>query len=286
MRFWLLLPVLVAFCGQAGAEDGWVSVGSTQVVAPAKKPSDNTGPSQYQSLPSTSGGIPSSEPVAGALPQLSGTISGDSDSGLVNELLAQVEQLQQEVAMLRGKVEEQAARQQMLEQSQQDRYLDLDRRVSALTTGGYSQTVADTATPTGKTPAKPASEAYRDAMELVRAKKFGEAAAAFDQFTTQYPDDALVANATYWAGEVYLIDNKLDLAAERFSTVTEKFPQHSKAADATYKLGVTLDRQGKKPEARKVLNQVITQYAGKADGTVALARSYLDKMSAVQNTGA
>ncbi len=274
MRFWLLLPALVAFCGQAGAEEGWVSVGSTQVVAPAQKPTRNTGPSQSQS-PSNS------VPQAGdtSLPQLSGTIPSDSSPGLVNELLAQVEQLQQEVAMLRGKVEEQAIRQQMLEQSQQDRYLDLDRRLTQLST----QSPATAAGPVAAAaPLPPASDAYRDAMELVRAKKFNDAAKAFDEFTVNYPDDALVANAMYWAGEVYLIDNKLELASERFSKVVETYPKHSKTADATYKLGVTLDRQGKKDEARKVLSQVISQYAGKADGTVALAKSYLDKMSPSQ----
>lgn len=274
MRFWLLLPVLVAFCGQAGAEEGWVSVGSTQVVAPAQKPTRNTGSSQSQSPTN-------SLPQAGdaSLPQLSGAIPSDTSPGLVNELLAQVEQLQQEVAMLRGKVEEQAIRQQMLEQSQQDRYLDLDRRLTQLTTQPPATATGPVA---AATPLPPASEAYRDAMELVRAKKFNDAAKAFDEFSVNYPDDALVANAMYWAGEVYLIDNKLDLAAERFSQVVETYPGHSKTADATYKLGVTLDRQGKKDEARQVLSRVISQFAGKADGTVALAKSYLDKMSPVQ----
>ena len=271
MRYWLLLPALAAFCSQAGAEEGWVSVGSTQVVAPAKKPAENPGPSRLpSSLPETSGTIP----------QLSGTLPGDSSQGLVSELLAQVEQLQQEVTMLRGKVEEQSARQQMLEQSQQDRYLDLDRRLTLLTSGSVIPATTTSESPAAsEAPLKPASDAYREAMELVRAKKFSEAAAGFDQFAKQYPDDALVANALYWAGEVYLIDGKLDLAGERFSSVIESYPEHGKAADATYKLGVTLDRQGKKAEARTMLNRVMTQFSGKADGTVALAKSYLEKMT-------
>jgi tol-pal system protein YbgF len=262
----VLTLALVAVAAAASADDDWVSVGATRVVAPASStPVDTT---QRNFSPSITQSV--AAPAA--------------DNTLVSELLTQIEQMQEEIAMLRGRVEEQDNQIQTIQQEQQDRYLDLDRRIAALMVAepvidDVPKVVATSGSNVASsTPSVAPGDAYKAAMTLVREKKFSEAGAAFDAFVSQYPSDPLVPNARYWSGEVNLVDGQLDRAAERFRTVIGDFPDSAKAADAAYKLGVTMHRKGDDQQARMWLQQVIDRYAGKADGTVSLAKSYLGKI--------
>lgn len=261
----LILPLALAVAASAVAEDEWVSVGANRTVAPA----------QPETLPPSSSS--SVTPVA-TLAQP----AAESDAGndLLSELLFQVEQMQQEIAMLRSQVETQDKQLQTMKQEQQARYLDLDRRVASLVRQPVVQKPATDTPVVAATPQLSAADAYKAAMTLVREKKFVEANQAFADFVTHYPDDALAANAWYWNGEVYLVQSKLPEAEKAFTQVVEHHGDHQKAPDATYKLGVTLHKQGKTEQARNWLNKVIERYTGKADSTVRLAKSYLEKMPA------
>lgn len=260
MKRLVVTIALASFAASASSQDGWVSVGATRVVAPASSSTDTSQPSTpatFTSSPSTS-----------------------SSDNLVSELLTQVEQMQGEIANLRGQLEQQQAVIQRMERSQQDRYLDLDRRISMLAT--QPQDAPTTAAPTSSEnteAAIPSGDAYRAAMELVRAKKFPEARAAFDNFIESYPEDPLTVNAIYWAGEVSLVTGDTEIAEARFRRILDNYPEHTKAPDATYKLGVALHRKGDDAGATQYLNQVITQYSGKADSTVSLAKAYLKKVT-------
>ena len=258
MKRLVVTLALTASSVSALADDGWVSVGSTQVVAPA-----------------------SSEPVV--TPDQSPILAPSANPGgdLLTELMLQVEQMKTEIASLRGQLEEQQAKVRRMEASQQDRYLDLDSRISALTLAPPavdSQEITQTETDTDGEALPPAGEAYKSAMQLVRDKKFAEARKAFDSFAENYAGDALAVNAIYWSGEVSMVEGKLDVAEARFRTVKEDHSDHSKAADASYKLAVVLDKSGKKAESKALLQEVISQYAGRSDSTVSLAQAYLKKM--------
>ncbi|MEE3210673.1 MAG: YbgF trimerization domain-containing protein [Pseudomonadota bacterium] len=259
MKRLVVTLALAASSVSALSDDGWVSVGSTQVVAPA-----------------------SSEPVV--TPDQSPILAPSANPGgdLLTELMLQVEQMKTEIASLRGQLEEQQAKVRRMEASQQDRYLDLDSRISALTlappaVNSQEVTQAEADNNDGEA-LPPAGEAYKSAMQLVRDKKFAEAREAFDSFAENYAGDALAVNAIYWSGEVSMVEGKLDVAEARFRTVKEDHSGHSKAADASYKLAVVLDKSGKKAESKALLQEVISQYAGKSDSTVSLAQAYLKKM--------
>lgn len=259
MKRFVVTLALTGLSVSALSDDGWVSVGSTQVVAPASSEPVVT-PDQSPIL------VPSANP------------GGD----LLTELMLQVEQMKMEIASLRGQLEEQQAKVKRMEASQQDRYLDLDSRISALTLAQPAveqQEATNSVTDTSGEDLPPAGEAYKSAMQLVRDKKFAEAREAFDSFAENYAGDALAVNAIYWAGEVSMVEGKLDVAEARFRTVKEDHGDHSKAADASYKLAVVLDKSGKKAESKALLQEVISQYAGKSDSTVSLAQAYLKKMS-------
>ena len=260
----VFLPLALTLVVSAQAEE-WVSVGESQSVAPAVPVS---GPAVSQ--PDSSIDLPLVHEERNAQ-------SGD----LVSELLLQVEQMQQEMGMLRSLVEQQQQQIQSMQQVQQERYLDLDRRVAALLQAPATSNAGTPATvvssQSNDLPA--ADDAYKAAMTLVREKKFPQAITAFEDFSRHYSDSPLVANALYWAGEVQLVEGNTTAAKTNFQRVVTEYPDSNKAADATYKLGTTLHKEGDIEQAKVWLQKVIDQYSGRADATVQLAKSYLAKIS-------
>ena len=159
-------------------------------------------------------------------------------------------QLQQEVTLLRGMLEEQSYKIKQMEQDQLDRYKDIDSRLSGMNSapasgsGGAGPEVADTQEPAanaGASAAPPDPEReklmYDASFDLVKARDFEKAAQAFTAFLRRYPDSQYAGNAQYWLGEVYLVQSDLESAGRAFAQVISRYPDHRKESDAMYKLG-------------------------------------------------
>jgi tol-pal system protein YbgF len=185
-----------------------------------------------------------------------------------------VEAMQQEIAELRGTVEVQSHTIEMLQKQQQQRYLDLDRRMAEL----MSKSSAPTSSDDGKPDALSADELYASAMSFIKKKDFAQALKQLDVFAKTYPQHTLAANAFYWSGEVQLVEGNFDLAIRQFKTVVDHHPKHNKAADSHYKLAVSYDRSGDAVKAKEMLQQVIKQYPGISDSAVRLAERYLGRL--------
>ena len=285
----LIIPLALVVSASASAGD-WVSVGASSQGAPATST------------------IQSGNPVATVAPVAPVTaVNMPAQGNLMNELLMQIEQMQQEIAQLRGTVESQSMKIKRLEKDSETRYLDLDRRLVFLTTanGGAatapsgssaassastvsssassasaSASSASAATASEPTSSASAEDAYNAAMGMVKEKQFAAANKAFEQFVKTYPNDTLTANAYYWNGEVYMVRGELASAITSFRKVIDQYPDHVKTPDATYKYAVALDKSGDKAGAVEWLKTVVKRYSGKADATVRLAQSYLDKINA------
>ncbi|WP_305856038.1 tol-pal system protein YbgF [Balneatrix alpica] len=217
-------------------------------------------------------------PAYGGNVQVIGQGGGRADPGLYEQLQA----LQREVQVLRGMVEQQSYQIEQLKTDQRDRYMDLDRRLSQVSSGANSSAAsADTgSSPSAASSAAPAAsgseqEAYMAAFELVRQRSFDQAAQAYEAFLQTYPNGALAGNAYYWLGEIYLAVSppKADRSRDAFKQVVERFSDHRKVPDALYKLGQLSDRQGDKAAARKYLEQVVKQHPDSA--AAKLASDYL-----------
>jgi tol-pal system protein YbgF len=242
-----VLPLALMISMFSAAEDGWVAVGQ----APAAKPAVKPAVSQQSNSPSP------------------------AKPSLQVELSTMVEMMQQEIAELRGTVEEQNHKIEILQKQQQQRYLDLDRRMADLlntpiavvnSNGDVTSNVL------------PADDLYASAMSLIKKKDFTRALEQLDLLAKTYPKHALAANAFYWSGEVQLAEGNFELAIKQFETVLYQHPDHNKAADSHYKLAVSYDRSGNAAKATELLQQVIKQYPGISDSAVRLAERYLARL--------
>jgi tol-pal system protein YbgF len=261
-----LLSLALTISMVSAAEDGWVAVGQ----APAAKPAVQSSASA-QAVASTTSST-SLKPIASVQPSLF-PVAGESTS-LQVELLTMVETMQQEIAELRGTVEEQNHKIEILQKQQQQRYLDLDKRMSELMLNPATKPVESSVEGV-----LPADDLYAKAMSLIKKKDFSNALVQLDLFAKTYPNHKLAANAFYWSGEVQLAEGNYALAISQFKQVVENHSEHSKAADSHYKLAVAHDRNGETEKAKQILNTVIKVYASKSDSVVRLAERYLKRLN-------
>ena len=121
------------------------------------------------------------------------------------------------------------------------------------------------------------TEAYRAADGLGQGKQFEQAITAVQQFIQAFPSSQYAPNAHYWLGELYLVKQPPDLEAARqsFALLLSQYPDNPKAPDALYKLGKVQFMKGNREKAREYLDLVITQYEGRNDTVVKLARDFI-----------
>ena len=227
-----------------------------------------------------------------------------TSSRQLSELFYQIQVLQQEVQELRGLVEEQAYQLNRLARDQKEQYIDLDRRVAGLTTGaaagaglspgsstspaagtasgspgsfGGGQTSTSPATSSGVV-ALPAAggvserEAYQNAFDLMKARKFDESITAFNDLIVRYPNGQYTPNAFYWLGELHLAQQNAEQARQSFMQVIGLYPDHPKVPDTLYKLGVAYHRLGDTTKAMEYFKDVQSRYP--QSSAAGLAASY------------
>lgn len=205
----------------------------------------------------------------------------------VIELLRQLEQLNAELARMRGQMEVLSNENQQLQKRQRDFYLDIDSRLKRLEGGGAAATPpAGTTAPGPASGAAPAPEtvaarvptkedqaremkAYDAASNLFRRNDFSSAVEAFRAFLKDHPQSQLAPNAGYWIGISYanLRDYRSALAAQE--EVVTRFPQSAKAPDALLAIAAIQAEQGDTGSARNTLEDIIARFpasdaAGKA----------------------
>jgi tol-pal system protein YbgF len=221
-----------------------------------------------------------------------GTGASSAPVSAQGELFMQLQQMQEDIARLRGQLEVQQNDIQRMKQEALDRYQDLDRRIGTGAPVQQSAPAADAsqnsatgsapgadmamAAPVdqgaaGTEPADPAKEKlyYEAAFDLIKAKDFDKASQAFGAFLRKYPSSQYAGNAQYWLGEVNLAKGDLQGAGQAFAKVSQLYPKHPKVPDAMYKLADVERRLGHTDRVKPILQQVISQYPGTAAAQLA-----------------
>ena len=218
----------------------------------------------------------------------------DSNREQMIDMVLQIQQLQDEVRMLRGQLEDQAHQIDTLKLRQRDQYLDLDQRLSELTNlrtvaatpqtapsttyippeedvpevrsgDRESSTVTGLATPqTSERTVADSPEAekqmYDTAFQALKELRYADAAEEFSAFLTRYPQSDLADNAQYWLGESYYVTRNYEIALEAFQNLMNNYPQSLKVPDSLLKVGYTHYELKQWELARAALTQVQEQY--------------------------
>jgi tol-pal system protein YbgF len=143
------------------------------------------------------------------------------------------------------------------------------RRDGALPPPG--QAVPPSAAAAGDTLATAApTQSPRDEYDLgygyIQRKDYALAEDALRGFVKKYPNDRLVADATYWLGESLFQRQRYRDAAESFLTVTTKYDTATRAPDALLRLGQSLAALKEKEAACAAFGEVTRKYPRASSG--------------------
>lgn len=199
-------------------------------------------------------------------------------NGSLVDMAVQVDNLQREVAELRGRSEKLEYDAQATATRQRDLYQDLDQRIQNIEQGTRSGGAASGAG-SGALPVPGGSDRdnYQAAFELLKDQQYEQAAAAFEQFLQSYPDTELADNAQYWLAESYYVTEDFDDALREFQVVIDRFPRSRKVPDALLKMGYCNYELGNWDQSRAALSRVQREFP---DTTAArLAEQRLTRMS-------
>lgn len=200
--------------------------------------------------------------------------SGGENASFFN----QFQQLQEEVALLRGQLEEQGHEIRKLKEQLQGASSLAPAPVSpdagTPPPGASQQQVAAPAASRQAPVNTDGRDEYESAYASLKAKDNPAAKTAFRALVDRYPNSEYAGNSLFWLGFIYQMEGDIDASANAFSSMIERFPGHAKADDARYNLGKLYHQQGKNEQARTLLQQV----AGGSSKSAPLAKSYLETM--------
>jgi len=198
-----------------------------------------------------------------------------------SELQYQMQILQEEVMALRGLVEQLSYQIQRHRGIQDDRYLELDRRLQNLGTvslAGPTEESSDSVPSAGldsESEGQTEQALYNAGYNSIKERRFDDAIEQLKLLIEQYPDGDFTANAYYWIGEVHAAMPQPDLeqARQALVQVIDGFPESNKVPDASFKLGKVYHLMGDCGRAKAFLQQVARVYETKSAGQ--LAERYL-----------
>ena len=197
------------------------------------------------------------------------------------QLLNQIEQLNAEIAKLRGQVEVMSNSDEQLNKRQRDFYLDIDTRLRKLEWATSDAAPVPPAAATAAPPLTPAQlaalrvkedAAYDVGSNAFKRGDYAAAIRAFQTYATDYPNGQLVSNAHYWMGLSYF--NMRDYAnARRMQELLLKlYPESAKAPEALLAMASIYTEIGDNGSARNALEDVIAKYPGSDSATKARTR--------------
>ena len=213
-----------------------------------------------------------------------------------------MQNLREEVRMLRGMVEELSYELQQVKQRQLDDYLDIDRRLGILNgvlpadnvvpDSSLEQSLNSPSVEESSSAEIQESSGFVDAdilnldddelavkqdyeaasNKLLKDRDIEAATISLNAHLEKFPNSPFTANAHYWLGEIYLLQGETELARQAFTTITEEHKNHPKVMDSRFKLGKIYFQLGEIGRAKSLL-----EAAAKSSGGVASkARSFLD----------
>ena len=186
-----------------------------------------------------------------------GVFSEEEES--LDLIYQKISDLEQEIATLRNLIEENTYLIERYQELQQQRYLDLDKRLHNL----LSEEKEDLATEYLNGQQHNSTEEidlYKGALELFEASRYAEALESFRELIISYPEGTYSADAYFWSGELYLVQQLFEDAREHYLVVVEKFIDHPRVADSLFKLGVLERALMNDQIANSYFSRVISEY--------------------------
>jgi tol-pal system protein YbgF len=170
------------------------------------------------------------------------------------EVAGQFDALRQDIAKLRGTIEQVANDVATLQKRNRDLYTDLDARIkklepTAVTVEGRSVQVD-----------REEQAAYETALAQFRASDFRTAVGSLSTFLARYPQSAYSPAAQFWLGSSYyaIKDYKSAIAAQQ--ALIDHFPDSARTPDALLNIAASQIELNDKKSARLTLGRIVGDF--------------------------
>ncbi|MBB5191934.1 tol-pal system protein YbgF [Silvimonas terrae] len=175
-------------------------------------------------------------------------------------LVNQIQQLQQDLATLRGQNETLQYNLDEATKRQKDLYVDLDTRVRNIEQAKAQAAQQQQAS---------VQQTLDAAVGLAKNGKNKEAAAALTQFIQANPDSDQTPVAQYWLGVSQTGLKNYKAAQSAYAAALEAAPDSAIAPDALYGRAVAANASGDKKSARAYLLQLLEKYPSSDKAAIA-----------------
>lgn len=277
----------------------------TTSSSPSSVPSDKDAiPRSAFSSTELSGGVPATRSNSTSFSLEQRVTILERQIANLNPLLVQIDDLQQQLQSLQGKLEAQLHAVNVLEEQVRNQYLALDKRFGqqANNNGRYATKPANISSmPSSNNtigprpfvdlskakkeassdrksmlpnaaPSAVAERAYQAAFQLLKTKQYNEAIDAFEIFSKKFPNDLNVANADYFLGQLYLLQGQAESAINFFKRFVTHYSQDARVPDALLQCGLAYFAKGDKQRAMELFEKIIQQYPDSKASQAAQAR--------------
>ena len=181
------------------------------------------------------------------------------EEGSLDLIYQKIGALEQEIATLRNLIEENTFLIERYQELQQQRYLDLDKRLHSILSGELEE-LNEESLNLNDLNSTEEIDLYKEALELFEVSRYAEALEVFRDLIISFPEGTYSADAYFWSGELYLVQEQLEDAREHYLVVAEKFKDHDRVADCLYKLGVIEKLLLNDEAANSYFSRLISEY--------------------------
>ena len=197
------------------------------------------------------------------------------EEGSLDLIYQKIRALEQEIATLRNLIEENTYLIERYQELQQQRYLDLDKRLHSLLSGELEE-LNEESLNLNDLNSTEEIDLYKEALELFEVSRYAEALEVFRDLIISFPEGTYSADAYFWSGELYLVQEQLEDAREHYLVVAEKFKDHDRVADCLYKLGVIEKLLLNDEAANSYFSRLISEYPD--TGAAELAKKSMETL--------
>ena len=228
------------------------------------------------------------------------------DNRAMLEMIQQVDQISEDINLLRGEIEVQGNDVVEIKKRQRELYQDIDRRLRDMESRTVGQApVTQAAAPQASAPVQPAvepagsdvqvpllppasiaaaastpvtalqageKEAYQAAFDTLKEGRYKVAKVELKAFLDKYPNGSFSGNAQYWLGEAHYVTRNFEQGIVEFEKVLNGFPGSNKVPDAMLKLGYTYYELKQYPQSKTVLQDLRTRFPNETASRLATKR--------------
>ena len=206
------------------------------------------------------------------------------ESENIQLLYKKINLLEEEIVILRNLIEENSYLVERLQELDQQRYLDIDKRIYELSLNNHSAELIES----DEEVILGADEIinsdlvlFKEALELFEGSLYAEALDKFRQLIINSPEGEYSPDAYFWSGELFLAQRMLEDARESYLIIVGKYSEHKRAADSYYKLGEIAVSLEDNVAAVEYFEFVIDNYPNSA--AMQLAKKSLEKIQEESN---